>query len=66
MLDPARVTLVQGGSDNIVPLDSLKVAIDAGVAVDVIDGDDHFDVIDPASSSWEATVNAIASYLVSD
>lgn len=59
VLDPERVVLVQGLADGIVPSASLQPAVDAGVTVVEIDGDDHFDLIDPSSASWAATVELI-------
>lgn len=63
VLDSERVILIQGGSDRIVPTESLAVAEQAGVRVVVVDGEDHFDVIDPTSQSWQAALDAIAEFM---
>jgi acetyl esterase/lipase len=64
VLDPDRVALIQGSADSIVPQASLQVAVDAFVPVVVIDGDGHFDLIDPNSDSWAAALIALADFQV--
>jgi acetyl esterase/lipase len=64
VLDPDRVALIQGGADAIVPQASLQVAVDALVSIVVIDGDGHFDLIDPNSDSWAAALVAVTEFLV--
>lgn len=59
VLDPDQVILVHGTEDPIVPSASLAVAFEAGVPVVEIGGDDHFDLIDPASNAWQTTLGQI-------
>ena len=59
--DGVGVTVVRGSNDDVVPA---AYTIPPGTApgeVDVLDitGDDHFDLIDPASRSWSAALAAL-------
>ena len=63
VLDPERVVLVQGSEDNVVSSASLQVAEDAGVPIVTIDGDNHFDLIRPATDSWVAALEAIEMFV---
>jgi len=63
VLDPERVVLVQGSEDNVVSSASLQVAQDAGVPIVTIDGDNHFDLIRPATDSWAAALEAIEMFV---
>lgn len=57
-----RQVLVHGSADDIVPADhSVRYAAAAGpagddVVLDIIEGDDHFAVLDPTSASWQAVL----------
>ena len=69
--DPARLLpvkvpqlIVHGARDDIVPLEVVAPYVaEAGDAVEllVFAEENHFDVIDPASASWEAVLTAIAA-----
>lgn len=63
VLDPERAVLIQGSNDFIVPAASLQVARDAQVSIVTVEGDDHFDLIDAASASWLATLDAIEQFV---
>jgi len=63
VLDPERVVLVQGSEDNVVSSASLQVAQDAGVPIVTIDGENHFDLIRPATDSWAAALEAIEMFV---
>ena len=52
---PARV----GGTNS----DSPPPAEEASIPIVVIDGEDHFDLIDPSSDSWSAAVAAIDAFV---
>ena len=55
--------IVHGLSDDDVPFDVVAPYItEAGDGVDtlIFDDEGHFDVIDPAASSWEATLAYLA------
>ena len=56
-----RSLIVHGDADLIVPLSQTTLAEEAGVAVTVIAGADHLDVIDPAHVAWAAVIEALAS-----
>jgi len=58
-----RVMLVHGADDTIVALNTLAPAAASGIAIDVIDDTDHFDVIDPALPSWSAATEALSKLL---
>lgn len=60
VLDPDRTVLVHGSADTIVPVEQSLRFEAAGVQVVVIEGDDHFSVIDPDTSSWAATLDVLA------
>ena len=47
-----RVRLVHGSNDAIVPPSQSQDAADRVAAVTIVEGADHFDVIDPAHESW--------------
>jgi hypothetical protein len=54
-----EVVVVRGSADDVVPA-AYTVAPGSGrVTIVDIAGDDHFDLIDPASKSWAATVAAL-------
>ncbi|GJM37505.1 MAG: hypothetical protein DHS20C19_08720 [Acidimicrobiales bacterium] len=60
--------VVQGAEDTIVPSDRVlayeaKVADPAQLTVEIFDGADHFDVIDPAHESWTLTLERISAAL---
>ncbi|MDW3217241.1 MAG: alpha/beta hydrolase [Acidimicrobiales bacterium] len=62
--------VIQGAEDAIVPPDRVvayeaKVADPAQLTVEVFDGADHFDVIDPAHESWTLTLDRISAALAS-
>ena len=57
----ARIVLVHGERDDIVPVSQSIGAEDLGAEVVVIPGADHFDMIDPAHEVWTAVINALAS-----
>ena len=69
--DPARrlpvkvpQLIVHGLRDDVVPFEVVAPYIDkAGAGIDtlIFDNEGHFDVIDPASPSWEATLAYLAS-----
>lgn len=54
-----RAVVVRGGDDTIVP--AAYTVPDGGGDIEVvdIDGDDHFDLIDPASESWGAVLTEL-------
>lgn len=61
-----RLRLVHGNADTLVPLvmsqHYLEAAMKAGetnIALDVVDGADHFDIITPSSSKWSGVSKAI-------
>jgi acetyl esterase/lipase len=56
-----KLVVVRGSDDSVVPARFTLPAEGAG-DIEVIDiaGDDHFDLIDPASSSWAAVISALA------
>jgi len=58
-LDPERVVLIHGSGDSIVPRSSLAQAESLGTPIVEIDGNDHFDLIDPTSTAWAAAIQAI-------
>ena len=51
--------LVHGDADDIVPVE-MSTAFETVAEVIVIDGDDHFSVIDPTSKSWARTLEVLA------
>ena len=56
------LVVVRGSADSIVPGRFALPAEGAGsIEVIDIDGDDHFDLIDPASRSWAAVIGALPS-----
>ena len=56
-----EVRIVHGTEDDIVPLDNSRGLCDAHPFVDlrVVDGADHFDVMDPTSAAWPTVVAAL-------
>jgi len=62
----ARVVAVHGSADSVVPPDQsaryVADALDAGSTAElrVIDGADHFDVIDPTHEAWLTVLDALA------
>ena len=56
-LDGDRVVLVHGTGDDVVPpSQSIDGAERSGADLILVDGADHFDVIDPASEAWARVV----------
>jgi acetyl esterase/lipase len=57
-----HIVVVRGGADSIVPAEFTLPASRAG-AIEVIDieGDDHFDLIEPTSASWAAVIGVLPS-----
>ncbi len=63
---PVRVPqlIIQGGADDIVPPEFVEpYAERAGAEILVFEGVDHFEVIDPASPTWAAALEAIGDAL---
>jgi acetyl esterase/lipase len=61
-----RQSLVHGNADTLVPVimsqnyvDAAIAAGETNVALDVVDGADHFDMITPSSSKWPRVLKAI-------
>lgn len=63
LLDADRMVLVQGEFDRIVTTSTLQSAQDAGVPVTVVENGNHFDLIDPSSRSWQATLEHLAMFV---
>jgi acetyl esterase/lipase len=61
----ARVFLVHGGADDIVPAaqSHAYAALDPGAELIQIEEADHFDVIDVAHSAWRAAVDRLSLVL---
>ena len=57
----ARIVLIHGEADDIVPVSQSLGAKDSGAEVVVIPGADHFDMIDPTHDAWAAVIRALAS-----
>lgn len=56
------LVVVRGSADSIVPARfALPAEGPGGIEVIDIDGDDHFDLIDPTSASWAAVIGALPS-----
>ncbi len=55
------LVVVRGSDDSVVPA-RFTLPAEGADDIEVIDiaGDDHFDLIDPASSSWAAVINRLA------
>ena len=54
------LVVVRGSADSIVPARFALPAEESGnIEVIDIDGDDHFDLIDPTSASWAAVIGAL-------
>ena len=53
---PARLVAVRGTDDGIVPAEFTLLPSGDGIEAVDVRGDDHFDLIDPASASWAAVV----------
>jgi acetyl esterase/lipase len=73
-LDPAelsapqgRITLILGGRDDVVPahVSSSYAHVHPAVDVQVVEEADHFDLIDPTSSSWHVITQALERLRVS-
>lgn len=58
-LAPESTVLVHGTSDDIVPPDQSERFVERGVQVELVPGEDHFDVIDPTSRSWTVVLDAL-------
>jgi len=56
-----EVRVVHGAADDIVPLSNSEGLVAARPYVDlrVLDGADHFDVMNPTSSAWPAVLAAV-------
>lgn len=54
-----RAVSVRGSADSIVPARYSVPAGDGTIVVVDIEGDDHFDLIEPSSASWAAVVSAL-------
>ena len=64
-LDPARSVLVHGSDDDTVPpSQSVDGARLSGAELILMDGVDHFDVIDPGSEIWARVVEVLDARLV--
>ena len=57
----ARIVLIHGERDDIVPVSQSLGAENLGAEVVVILGADHLDMIDPTHEAWTAVVNALSS-----
>ena len=59
---PARILLVHGTADRIVPLKQTTIhGAAAGADISSISGADHFAAIDPYHPAWAAVLDAVAS-----
>lgn len=56
------IVVVRGSADSVVPA-AFTLPAEGNGNIEVIDiaGDDHFDLIDPASASWAATIDQLPS-----
>lgn len=55
-----KLVVVRGSADSIVPAQfTLPVEGSNHIKVIDVDGDDHFDLIDPASASWSAVISIL-------
>ena len=63
------VIAVHGTDDDIVPLSQSRAYVDAATAAGdpaelvVVDGADHFDVIDPGHDAWQAVLDRLPEHL---
>lgn len=61
-LDVGRIVLIHGTADDIVPpSQSSSAGSHPNVAVQLLDGLDHFDMIDKTSPAWVAVVDLLAT-----
>ncbi len=56
-----EVVVVRGTRDTIVSAPYTVPAAEGTVSIVDVDGDDHFDLIDPASDSWARVIEALAA-----
>lgn len=61
-LNPDVTLLVHGDADGRVPVEQSLHCRDRAQVM-VFEGEDHFDVIDPASNSWQAVIGALDRFL---
>ena len=64
-LNPAAVTLVHGTADDDVPLAAVENAAEAGVAIDVVDGADHFALLTPGTAGYDRVLAVVADVVIS-